>query len=95
MEENNVVVENGTVENDNEKLTTGEKVILGVTAGVLMAAGYFTVKHIVIPVGRKIGGFFGSKKENLDQKRGKKSKSGVPYDEDGDFTEVNGDEEED
>lgn len=89
MEENNVVVENGTDENDNEKLTTGEKVILGVTAAGLMAAGYFTVKHIVIPVGRKIGGFFSSKKENLDQKRGKKrSESGVQYDEDGDYTEV-------
>lgn len=100
MEKDNVVAaeENGTVEDSNEKLTFGEKIILGLLAGGIAFAGYLSGEYVFKPLGRKL---FHSGEEGADQKKkawkkGKKrSKTGVEYDEDADYTEVGDEETED
>jgi hypothetical protein len=92
MEENNAVVtENeNTKTEDKERLTGKEKGILVGACIVIGGIGWFVGNHVAIPLVNTVVSWFGSKKESTKSGTGrKKSKSGVNYDEDGDYQEVN------
>lgn len=95
MEENNVVtVEGGEVVENSDRLTTTDKVVVGLILGGTALLGYFGGKGIE-KLGRKGKQKFESEFERAKNKvKGrKKRKNGVDYDEDGEFRDVEEDEE--
>jgi UPF0716 family protein affecting phage T7 exclusion len=99
MEENKVVVpetESTETKNDN-KLTGGEKAILGGFCFAVGCIGWAVGNYLIVPAVNKIVTAVEEKKaEKPKTKKGKKkSKSGVDYDEDGDFKEVDEEDTED
>lgn len=92
-----VVNENGTVEgSDSTSLTTGEKVVLGVTLTGVGALGWVIGTYVIAPLIKKvtsIGSDKESKKTDKETKTKKGGKNQVPYDEDGDYREVRDDED--
>lgn len=102
MEENNVVAteNNGTVENNNgEKLTAGEKWLLLGICGVIGAGGWAVGTFIIDPAIRGLSSVIKSRKEanagykKAGKKKAKKSNNGTEYDEEGDYREIDDDEE--
>jgi hypothetical protein len=100
MAENNneiVVNENGQAEDDG-KYTTGEKLFLGGSIVGIGFLGYLLGNYVVAPAIKKV-------KKHAEQtayeqakaksRRRKKSESGVPYDEDGEFGDAEDDDNED
>lgn len=91
MEENNAVVtenENAKKE-DKENLTGKEKGILIGTCIIIGGIGWFVGNHVAVPLVNKVVSWIGGKKESTKSGTGRqKSNSGVQYDEDGDYKEV-------
>ena len=98
MEEmNNVVANDSTNEatsDSSEKLTAGEKMVLGGLALGVGAAGYVVGTYIIAPICRKlmaIADAAGEERKANKRSKRKKSDSGVEYDEDGDYRETSDD----
>lgn len=93
MEQNQVTV---SEQKDDGKLTTSEKWIVGGAVCGIGLAGYLLGTYIVAPIVNNIRYTMAERKADEDaRKRGKKrSKSGVEFDEDADFKEVDQEEDE-
>ena len=101
-ENNEVVVANENTavatQQDQEKLTTGEKVILAGAVGGIGFAGYLIGTFIVAPIVRNARDTMALKREIREEYRrqsrsnGQQRRSRVDYDEDGDYREPDDDQ---
>lgn len=95
-----VVNQDGQVEgSSDEKLTTGEKLILGGTCIGIGTAGYFLGTYVFAPLIRKARSKAAETEYERAKRRAKVRKTSpkpkVDYDEDGDYREVDDNEEDD
>lgn len=95
-----VVNQDGTVEGsgNGEELTVAEKVFLGGACVGIGAAGYLLGTYVFAPLIRKAKSKvaeteFERAKREANGKHHRRSKSGVNYDEDGDYREDEDDED--
>ena len=98
MEENRneiIVNEDGSVEDGGEKLTATEKLILGGTCIGIGAAGYLLGTYVIAPIVKKLKAKAAWKTwEKANKKRSKVANESETV-QDGDWREVDDEEEED